>query len=293
MTNAYLFEETEQEIYIKSYQLEDLVVDIPERIQGKPVTKLLPYAFQNKRVIKKVRIPETVREIGSHCFYDCRGLNKIVLHDSVDTIADGALKNCFALNAVTIFAKHGNMSGLKGILSEVKEEILGRIYYGEKRERVDLIFPRYLHDYEENTMARIINQVTYGCGIHYRECVSEEGIDFHAYDAVFPFTKANEQKRVVEHIALLRLQYPKDLWPSDREAYLAYLEEHMISAGRYFIQHADIEPFLFLVSLPVAQVEVLNQLLEFSRAADQLEFVTALLKVKAKRFGRQKKTFEW
>ena len=60
------------EIYISGLASGDYTkVIIPEKIDGKPVTKINAQAFMNKNKIKEVIIPDSVRSIGAQAFYGC------------------------------------------------------------------------------------------------------------------------------------------------------------------------------------------------------------------------------
>lgn len=280
-------------VRIEAYTGEAAAVQIPATLEGKPVERLSPYAFRNLRFIESVRLTEHIKEIGSHCFYDCRNLRELTVWDSLCSIEDGALKNCLSFHKLQYFAPQGQMHALKAILTEISGEIRAVIYYGEEKEKVPLIFPRYLHDYEENTMARVINQVTYGCGVHYRECVNEQGIDFDRYDALFPFVEANEKQSVAARIALLRLCYPHKLWADKREVYLSYLSDHFIETGVHLIKKEDMESVQCLLELPIVKKEWLNELLLAAQKLEKIEYCTVIINSKGRRFGREKKTFEF
>lgn len=49
-------------------------LDIPEEIEGLPVTKIAPYAFYNNLDLTEVKLPKTVKEIGKAAFYKCNNL---------------------------------------------------------------------------------------------------------------------------------------------------------------------------------------------------------------------------
>ena len=72
------------EIYISGLASGDYTkVIIPEKIDGKPVTKINAQAFMNKNKIKEVIIPDSVRSIGAQAFYGCNQMTDITI--PVDT----------------------------------------------------------------------------------------------------------------------------------------------------------------------------------------------------------------
>lgn len=285
--------ETDQMIKIEKYVGDAADVCIPNAIDGTPVRALKPYAFVNLRFIEKIHLPESIQSIGNHCFYDCRNLHLIELWDSIDQIEDGILKNCLSFHDVVLHAKSGNLYALKWILSEINEEVLATIYYGDAEEKVQLLFPRYLHDYEENTMARIINQVTYGCGVHYRECIDDEVIDYQKYDQLFSFVKANEKEETISLVALLRLRYPYHLYENEKKIYEAYIEDNFVKCANRCMEKGDMENFEFLILMDLCKIEWLDQLLLAAQEQDKIEYVSLILRRKNEKFGRVKKVFEF
>ena len=98
---------------------------ISATILEKPVTKILPYAFEQRTELKSIKIPGSVTHIGEfaffqcsalknveisdgvthisdHAFYGCRALENIELPDSVSYIGDGAFVYCSALKNISI-----------------------------------------------------------------------------------------------------------------------------------------------------------------------------------------------
>ena len=70
------------------------VVQIPQEINGKPVTILDDYCFRNcYRNLKKVILPDTIREIGDYAFLGCTELEEPYIPDSVEVIGKEIFKN--------------------------------------------------------------------------------------------------------------------------------------------------------------------------------------------------------
>lgn len=249
-----------------------------------------PYEFHNHRNAVECVLPQTVKSLGSHCFFDCRSLRKLVLWDGIEAVEDGILKNCFSLGEIEYNAANGNMHALKSILSQISEKLLITIFYGKEKEKAVLLFPGFLHDYEENTMARIINQVTYGSGAHYRECITDEEIDYQKYDKLFSFAVANEEARVCQRLALYRLLYPRGLWEEERKAYLAYILDHYSFIGEALIREGDMKMFQYLAGLTPFE-EDLEAVLKIAQKMGETEYISCLLQVKRQRFGERKQRF--
>ena len=199
---------------------------IPEKLEGKAVTKIEKYAFHEHRELEEVIIPNGVIEIGGHSFYNCRNLQKVIMPDSIRSFGDGAFKNCEKLHTIEINNIHNQMFSLKGILAELNQEVIVTMHY-EDGDAV-LVFPYYMHSFEENTPARIVTQVTVGSGVHYRECVYREDVLYSQYDKIFSAEKNIDVTESAYKIALYRLAYPYSLSEKMRQEYYDYIYENRI-----------------------------------------------------------------
>lgn len=77
----------------------DLV--IPAYIDGLPVRKIMDEAFVLSPGLRSVRIPHTVREVGSRAFADCYYLTNVWFDAGTVAVGDGAFSNCLSLASVS------------------------------------------------------------------------------------------------------------------------------------------------------------------------------------------------
>ena len=68
-------------------------VHVPSSIDGRPVTKILEYAFSETNV-KSVVLPDSVTELDWFAFYKCPFLEKVYIPESVTSIGYGAFDYC-------------------------------------------------------------------------------------------------------------------------------------------------------------------------------------------------------
>ena len=231
----YEYVVTPEGVTIVGFEGEAQTLQLPELfcIDGGqvPVVRLAPYAFYNHRELQLISLPKTVSGIGYHCFFDCRNLETIQLSDTVTEVEDGAFKNCEKLSRAEIRMFCHRSTCMKGILREQNKQMEFRLYHewmGQKPvPEARLIMPMYQLDFEANVEARIINQITYGSGIHYRECVTEKDVDYAAYDRLFKVAGLQDTVETLAQLSADRLLYPYQLGQDARAAYLAYLEEHL------------------------------------------------------------------
>ena len=70
-------------------------IEIPAEINGKPVTKVAQFAFYDNQDLKRVVLPNTVREIGKAAFANCN--NCTVYYPKEATVYRDAFQNCGAV----------------------------------------------------------------------------------------------------------------------------------------------------------------------------------------------------
>ncbi|EAY05052.1 surface antigen BspA-like [Trichomonas vaginalis G3] len=77
------------------------VVEIKSVADGKNVVSIANNAFKNQSCIEEVKLPETIREIGSNAFENCINLVKVsfITSSSLTTIGSSAFKRCSKLNS--------------------------------------------------------------------------------------------------------------------------------------------------------------------------------------------------
>ncbi len=86
----------------KCYIQNEHEISIPEIWNGKPVTKIHSYVFQNNDVIERIILPNSIRYIGTYAFADCNSLSSIEIgYDSeLEEIGSYAFQNCNSLESI-------------------------------------------------------------------------------------------------------------------------------------------------------------------------------------------------
>ena len=91
------------EAIITSY--EDKLVtylEIPEYIEGYPVTSLGHWCFNGHSFLEKITIPNSVKLIYGGVFYDCHSLREINIPNSVKYIGNDSFNSCISLININI-----------------------------------------------------------------------------------------------------------------------------------------------------------------------------------------------
>lgn len=263
-------------------------LEVPEEKDGIVVRTIGKYAFHGKRVTNIV-IPKTVEKIEAHAFYDCRKLEKISISDYLDDIGDGAFKNCRSLQEIELFLYENHYTCLKNLLSEMDQQICCTLHINGIK--VKLLFPAYMHNYQENTMARLVNQETYGSGVHYRETITKDGILYQEYDSHFYLACHVEQEEVPVWIALFRLAYPYELKEKAKEQYEKYLVEHWETVCQWLVEKKEREWILWLCEYEAMDAGKVKYLLNVLQQKNEIELLAEVMAIDKKRFGQRKKTF--
>lgn len=102
------------------------IVEIPEQIDGVPVTELAEYLFSGKSC-QVIRIPLGVQKMKPLRFYNCRNLEELWFSSDFTDLGSGAFTGCHRIRRMEVLM-NDEQSGLKEILSEVGEELRVHLY---------------------------------------------------------------------------------------------------------------------------------------------------------------------
>lgn len=91
-------------------------MEIPGRIENLPVARLDKKAFLSAKLLKEIRLPESVREIGDFVFAYCSSLESVWLPQKELVIGKGVFKDCHRLLAVYPTAPDGSFDRQTGML---------------------------------------------------------------------------------------------------------------------------------------------------------------------------------
>jgi hypothetical protein len=89
---------------------------IPSMFNGKPVTSIGDYAFQNCKSLTSVVIPDSITFIGGDAFNGCSRLTSIEIPDSVVFIGSYAFLGCSSLNNITVDSNNSYVKSVDGNL---------------------------------------------------------------------------------------------------------------------------------------------------------------------------------
>jgi hypothetical protein len=77
ITKEYDYNEYYDRIVITRYLGKQKEVEVPAKIEGKPVTGIAEGAFEYNETITKISLPKTIKNIGKHAFFGCLELEEL------------------------------------------------------------------------------------------------------------------------------------------------------------------------------------------------------------------------
>ena len=197
---------------------------IPEQIDEFPVCSIGNHAFASRKELKEVFLPKHINVLGGFAFHNCPNLAAIHLYDSVTDYYDGVIRQCEGLRLIEITCRQDSYTIMRAMLADSDRELSFRLHLQDGGEAL-LIFPAFVYDFVENTMARTIQFAIDGSGYRYRECVSDERINYREYDSLFEKAVSDDRKAAAA-VALGRLRFPYSLEEQGRKRYEEYLKNH-------------------------------------------------------------------
>ena len=104
---SYEYEVVDSTVKIVKYTGNEISIKIPDSINGRSVTKIGEYAFEEKQSLTEVILPNKLESIGDFAFFGCIKLKKLDIPQTVKEIGQ---------NAVGYFEKNNIMFPVDGIV---------------------------------------------------------------------------------------------------------------------------------------------------------------------------------
>mgnify|MGYP004520019901 CR=1 FL=1 len=288
--SGFTFDIREDHAIVTEFDDDIQLVEIPEQIDGVPVTELGEYLFAGKNC-QIIRIPSGVKKIGRYGFYNCRNLEELWFSSDFTDLGSGAFTGCHRIRRLEVFM-NSEQSGLKEILSEVGEEL--RVHFYGKMEAM-LWFPEYYEEGVENTPARILMTEIHGSGLYYRNCFQGKVFHFLEYDKRFEMARAQESSEFLRELVYGRLHWQEGLTDDAKVQYELYLSEHMEQIASDFIRQKrgeELEWLLHTYPLKEGQKEVFSRLVNLAGSIHSPEILSMLMEYQRVYFPSKRRSFD-
>lgn len=193
------------------------VLNIPEAIDGKPVTKVDKKALMGQLSLRTVTFPESVRKFENWCMAQCKNLSSIVLMGEDNSFGKGVFDDCISLEHITIGQNDGSKIKEDHSILLAKapfymdaEYLLSESYSGYEEWFVnwDARLNSILHEADDEGYTALIL-----CG--------EEDIIKNPQE----YMRDNRKKKA--YLSMLRLAHDSFLKDESRERYERYILDHI------------------------------------------------------------------
>lgn len=283
----YEYEKSGGQIRIVRCFAEGGIVELPEEIEGCPVTEIGAYAFSAHggrkdeqtavcgEKLTEIILPGTIRVIGKYAFYGCSSLKRIVCYTNIADIGAGAFTGCHSVRNIDVTVADGSRSCLRELLLELREEQTVSIHSSAGEAK--LVFPEFFEEAVENTPARILETHTHGSGMWYRNCFVQTELQFDMYDKRFPWAKGNERTELLLELSFGRLLYPLGLGREAEEQYREFLRDNLREAALWALERQGMEELCYLAECAAAKREELELLIRTAGKSRNAEAFAMLM----------------
>lgn len=300
---------------------QDGILELPERINGLPVTELAPYIFsegldtserakylQNDSIysegseedpdelpdiagnsVQELMLPSGLRRIGRYAFYNCFQLRKIHFQGNI-SVGAGALTGCHRMEYIYVKTDENGESCLRDFLTELPETLLVELEQNGQKAR--FWFPEFFEEGVENTPARILENHVHGSGIRYRNSFLHKTLNILEYDRLFPYAVAWEQAEVVLKLALDRILYPLGLTEAALQKYKEYLVDHTEEALLYLGKTKAYENMCEILKFLKPERALVEKVLEKAQNHGDFRWVGILMNELSTHTRKKRKAFE-
>lgn len=320
----YLYRRNKTGICIDRVYGHDGIVELPETLEGLPVTELGAYIFSDHidrgdlekcrmsgkfctedglevqdeegmpemsgNAVQELILPSKLRKVGRYAFYNCFHLKKLSFGGDLRDVGVGAMTGCHKIERVTVKTDENGDSCLRDILTELPETL--RVDMDKNGEQGRFWFPEFFEEGVENTPARILENHVHGSGIRYRNSFVHKRLHTLEYDKLFPYAVAWEQERIVLNLALDRILYPMSMTGEAREKYLIYIKEHSQQAVALLGEKKEYEAMQKILKEIAPDRETTEKMLETAQSSGDSRRVSVLMNELGRHGRKQRKAFE-
>ncbi len=284
-------------------------IEIPETIEGLPVTEIGSYCFSGTERLPKEKIrlysetvvydgtksgqtaacgafperivlPHSVRTIGSYAFYGCVRLHELTLTEAAKEIGSDAFLNCAVLNRLILRCGSERPTGLKQLLAQISWNV--EVIFEDRtgKETAKLFFPEYSEVYAEIGPAHIFELKLTGEGFRARQCFRDGVLLMGDYDAVFPQACIEESEQVLIRMAADRLSRPVSLSDTAKKLYQEYIKDNQLAVVRAFVKERETEMLQYLITERLIGQETLEEAVRLASELGWAEGTVRLMRWK-------------
>lgn len=238
--------------------------------------------------LEEIRLPESLRLIGSCAFYNCRKLHTLSAGAGGLTLCSDVFLNCFALETLILRAGPEQLTGAFALVNSIAETV--RLVFrpeGQKTAAV-LWYPAYWEDIEE-TPAHILLHTFSGQGYHYRQCFLNGKLLAAEYDGIFPQGHDADDATVMAMLCFDRLRWPWQLSEKAGAAYREFLSRNTGLVLKRLLKVQDPEGIKALLGLDVLDRAGFEEAAALAAKAQDATAAALLMDAQRKKYKPDKK----
>ena len=277
----YLYERNKTGICVNRVFGYDRIVEIPDTLNGFPVTELGAYIFSDHIDVSELN---KKKETGTYCTEN--GTEETPADDMPQAAGNQVEEICLP----RFLRKIGRYAFYNDFLTELPETL--RVDMKTDGELGRFWFPEFFEEGVENTPARILENHVHGSGIRYRNSFVNKKLHTLEYDKLFPYAVAWEQERIVLNLALDRILYPMSMTGEAREKYLIYIKEHSQQAVALLGEKKEYEAMQNILKEIAPDRETTEKMLETAQSSGDSRWVSILMNELGRHGRKQRKAFE-
>lgn len=277
-----IWNEQNQNAVVHEVRSDSPEITLPETVEGRKIVAVGAYCFSDRK--RKETNQNGITTVnGEPCDHSAQGefVEKITLPDAVERIENAAFFNCKKLYALEVGKRTTEIGSdvFNNCSALHKVRIRGKAGY-------DTIAP-----------AHIFGLNIEGEGFRARQCFREGKVDFEAYDSIFEKACAEENDRVLVHMAMDRLMTPIGLTEKNRLRYEKYLMSVPEKIFEICLKNRKLEWLKFSVNSVLAgdkiETTVKEKALVTYVQQDWTEGAAVLLAAGRKKEGGKKARYEF
>ena len=217
--------------------------------------------------IERVILPDSVQELCSYAFYNCRKLKCIEFGSILNVVNNDAFMNCMGLSVLAVRSRVEEPTGAQYFLKQLNKGIelkfiddgntCGSFYYSE-----------YTESYEEIGPAHIFHMDLQGEGYRARQLFDNGVVDAAGYDTIFEAAKALESTYTLSKMAAGRLQYPVNLTDNARDMYMEFIKDNIANVLEWVVAERRIDIIEFMVDSNILDESGLDAALKLAGKCD-------------------------
>lgn len=239
--------------------------------------------------IEQVILPDSVQELCSYAFYNCRKLKRIEFGSSLNVVNNDAFMNCMGLSVLMVRSRAEEPTGAQYFLKQLNKGIELK-YVDDGNTCGSFYYSEYTESYEEIGPAHIFHMDLQGEGYRARQLFDNGVVDAAGYDTIFEAAKALESTYTLSKMAVGRLQYPVKLTDSARDMYMEFIKDNTADVLEWVVAERRIDIIEFMADNNILDESGLDAVLKLAGKCDWTMGIAAIIELGSRFAPKLKKS---